>query len=86
MFRARRVPTSHRARGVHRGRRPSGAILRGVPVVPDGVSVILELVLVQSAAGLVRPSLVGVWYEATGLRRALFVLRAVFRRSQRRSV
>ncbi|MFL5561251.1 MAG: MFS transporter [Gemmatimonadaceae bacterium] len=34
--------------------------------------------LVQSAAGLVGPSLVGVWFDAVGSRRALFVLLAAF--------
>jgi MFS family permease len=34
--------------------------------------------LVQSVAGVVGPSLVGVWFDATGSKRALFVLLAVF--------
>ena len=36
------------------------------------------LLLVQSTAGLLGPSLVGVWFDATGTRRALFALLATF--------
>jgi MFS-type transporter involved in bile tolerance (Atg22 family) len=34
--------------------------------------------LVQSVAGIIGPAIVGVWFDATGSKRALFVLLAVF--------
>ena len=34
--------------------------------------------LVQSAAGLIGPSIVGAWFDYSGSRRGLFVLLAVF--------